>query len=219
MIVMCKVENGDLRDNLLTKKYNPNDKFYNLYLISLQLAAMHKLNLIHGDIHDGNILYLDHATVLLCDFGLCRSADQPSTEIFGVLPYMAPEILRGKPYTTATDIYSFGMIMWEMTSGIPVFNDYIHDSNFAKKVCDGLRPEIIEGTIPEYADLVKKCWDNDPEKRPTVEELKNFFYEWSERYPIEINEEMRTPIPGSYNLFLKDLLCFTNKFILFYFRK
>ncbi|GBB85296.1 hypothetical protein RclHR1_11860003 [Rhizophagus clarus] len=197
MIVMRKIENGSLRMNLFTKKYNPNDKFYNLYLISLQLEAMHKLNLIHGDIHGGNILCLDHATVLFSDFGLCRLADQPNTEntIFGVLPYVAPEILRRKTYTKAADIYSFGMIMWEMTSGSISFHDVPHDAILAIKICQGFRPEIIEGTTPEYAELMKRCWDRDPAERPTAEELKNFFYEWSEKHPIEMDEEMRTPIP------------------------
>ncbi len=48
--------------------------------------------------------------------------DQSLTDIYGVLPFVAPEILRGKPYTSASDIYSFSMIMWEFTSGIPPFS-------------------------------------------------------------------------------------------------
>ncbi|POG73366.1 kinase-like domain-containing protein, partial [Rhizophagus irregularis DAOM 181602=DAOM 197198] len=49
-----------------------------------------------------------------------------TNEIYGVIPYMAPEVLRGKPYTKAADIYSFGIIMWELTSGIPAFNNRPH---------------------------------------------------------------------------------------------
>ncbi len=48
--------------------------------------------------------------------------------------------------------------MWELTSGIPAFNNVPHDYNLALKICQGLRPEMIKGTMPEYAELMKQCW-------------------------------------------------------------
>ena len=54
---------------------------------------------------------------------------------------MAPEVLRGKPYTKAADIYSFGTIMWEFSSGIPAFNNVTLDYNLWD-----LRTEIVEST-------------------------------------------------------------------------
>ena len=70
-----------------------------------------------------------------------------------VLPYIAPEVLCGKPYTKAADIYSFGIIMWEMTSGVLAFHNIPHDLNLSLDICKGIRPEIIEGTMPEYVEL------------------------------------------------------------------
>ncbi len=46
--------------------------------------------------------------------------------------------------------------MWEMTSGIPAFNNVPHDFNLSLNICQGLKPNIIEGTMPEYAELMKK---------------------------------------------------------------
>src|SRR3954469_14729005 len=60
MIVMYKLPFGSLRNNLLVSKYNPNDKFGNLFDILMQLEAIHKLNLIHGDFHNGNLLCLKY---------------------------------------------------------------------------------------------------------------------------------------------------------------
>ena len=149
----------------------------------MQLEGIHKLNLVHGDFHNGNML-CDNNSVncYISDLGLCRPANQPNTknDIYGVLPYIAPEVLRGKPCTKAADIYSFGIIMWEMTSGVSAYHNIPHDLNLSLNVCRGIRPEIIEGTMPEYVELMKRCWDNDPEKRPTANELKLIFSKWDE---------------------------------------
>ena len=188
---------------MLIKKYDPNDNFDNLFGISSQLKVIHNLNLVHGDFHNGNLLCGTYDILVISDLGLCRPVNQHNikNDIFGVLPYMAPEVLRGKPYTKAADIYSFGIIMWEMTSGVPAFHNIPHDLNLSLNICRGIRPEIIEGTMPEYVELMKRCWDNDPEKRPTANELSKIFNEWHKKYPMERDEEKRIPVPGNYGYF------------------
>ena len=61
-------------------------------------------------------------------------------DIYGVLPYITPEVLRGEPYTKAADIYSFGIMMWEMTSGVPAFHNISHDFNLSLDICRGNIP-------------------------------------------------------------------------------
>ncbi|GBB89283.1 hypothetical protein RclHR1_15990003 [Rhizophagus clarus] len=121
-----------------------------------------------------------HAIAYISDFGLSQPVDKPnkSNEIYGILPYIAPEVLRGKPYTKAAYIYSFGIIMWEMISGVPGFNDVPQYFNLSPRICRGLRPKIINDTEPEYIELMKRCWDEDPGKRPTAEELFECFKNW-----------------------------------------
>ncbi|POG77259.1 kinase-like domain-containing protein, partial [Rhizophagus irregularis DAOM 181602=DAOM 197198] len=92
---------------------------------------------------------------------------------------MAPEILRKKSYTPASDIYSFSMIMWEFTSGIPPFSHKAHDHHLILSICkEGRRPEIIKNTPKCYIDLMKKCWDLDPSNRPTIIMLEYTISEW-----------------------------------------
>ncbi|RGB28390.1 kinase-like domain-containing protein [Rhizophagus diaphanus] len=109
---------------------------------------------------------------------------------------MAPEVLRGKSYTPASDIYSFSMIMWEFTSGVPPFNNRAHDIQLGLTICKGERPEIIENTPQCYVDLMKKCWNEDPLKRPSSEEVYDIIKEWV--YPSDevenINEELKCSI-------------------------
>ncbi|RIA87122.1 kinase-like domain-containing protein [Glomus cerebriforme] len=91
---------------------------------------------------------------------------------------MAPEVLRNKPYTSSSDIYSFSMIMWEFTSGIPPFNNKAHDYQLILDICDGKRPEIIKNTPKCYIELMKKCWDSDPFKRPNIIDLEIIITQW-----------------------------------------
>src|ERR1051325_376015 len=180
----------------MIKKYNTHDRYRILYGAAESLSILHECNLVHGDFHSGNLLLSDDITVFISDFGLSKPADQPtkSKEIYGVLPYIAPEVLRGKPYTKAADIYSFGIIMWEMTSGIPAFNNVPHDFNLSLRICKGLRPKTIEGTDVEYAELMVRCWNNDPNKRPTAEELYEYYFEeWEEKFPYS---RERIHVPG-----------------------
>src|SRR5690349_13677147 len=94
---------------------------------------------------------------------------------------MAPEILRGNQYTKAADIYSFGIIMNELMSEEIPYNDIPHDHILVVKICKGLRPKISEDTPKLIANLIIKCWDAEPENRPTAKELRpillKYFYE------------------------------------------
>ncbi|RIB17637.1 kinase-like domain-containing protein, partial [Gigaspora rosea] len=93
----------------------------------------------------------------------------------GVLPYIAPEVLDKNPYTKETDIYSFGIIMWEILYGKPVPFDQKSELQFQLQVCNGLRPHIYENTASCYTNLMKKCWNMDPKKRPTAKAIYDTF--------------------------------------------
>ena len=79
--------------------------------------GIHKKDYIHHDLHSGNIFSYNIYVSEIGDLGLCqqlKEKDDDTNEIFGVIPYLAPEVLSGKPYTKKSDIYSFGMIMWSI---------------------------------------------------------------------------------------------------------
>ncbi|EXX62850.1 Ack1p [Rhizophagus irregularis DAOM 197198w] len=166
--IMSYAKKGCLRKCLSDIiKFKWQEKLQLLKKIVLGLKVIHESNLTHGDFHDG-----------LCKpVNDLQDSDNKIKEIYGVLPYMAPETLRQKPYTPASDIYSFSMIMWEFTSGIPPFNHVAHDHHLILSVCEGKRPEIIENTPKCYIDLMKKCWDSDSSNRPTITMLEDIISE------------------------------------------
>ena len=86
---------------------------------------------------------------LICDLGLSQPANNTlsNNEIYGVIPYIAPEILKGSKFSKESDIYSMGMIMWELTTGCKPFANIEHDTDLIYRIIDGKRPEITNDTL------------------------------------------------------------------------
>ncbi|GBC10591.1 hypothetical protein RclHR1_09760001 [Rhizophagus clarus] len=177
VIVMDYYDLGDLKSYISKDFYNVSwiDKLYILEDTICGLINFHNLNIIHKDIHNGNILLKNvnsSKEAVLCDFGISKSALEADDEtVYGKTPYVAPEILNGQKYTTASDIYSLGMIMWELMTGRSPFWDHDHDEILTFKIIDGARPPIITNAPRGYIELMGECWHPNPEKRPTANEL------------------------------------------------
>ena len=126
----------------------------------------------------------------ITDLGLCGPVDdEESKKIYGIVSYIAPELLRGKnntKNTKETDIYSVGMLMWEIFSGHPPFDDRAHNHKLIFDICEGLRPPTLPKMPVDYVEMMQKCWDTDPSKRPTIDELWDFsFNKLKEIYETE----------------------------------
>src|SRR5207245_9333779 len=131
-------------------------------------------NAIHRDLHSGNILFKQiDPRFFISDLGFCGPVDKPPTNIYGNLPYIAPEVMDGKGYTFKSDIYSVGMLMWEISSGQPPFINHENDYELAMKIVNGMRPKIVPGTPLIYKKLMEQCWDADSTKRPNSKTLEN----------------------------------------------
>jgi serine/threonine protein kinase len=94
------------------------------------------------------------------------------------MPYIAPEVLNGEAYTSSSDIYSFGVVMAELSSGKPPFYNKKHNLSLALAICNGLRPEFGKGTPEIYKKLAHRCMNANPNQRPTVEELYLIIFFW-----------------------------------------
>jgi serine/threonine protein kinase len=104
-----EIEKNDSEIANLEDKLSIEKKVNQLLHIVQGLKDIHQKNLVHRDFHTGNILKgIEQTSCLITDLGLCKTVDQITREekIFGVLPYVAPEVLQGQPYTQAADIYS-----------------------------------------------------------------------------------------------------------------
>src|SRR6185436_812759 len=135
--------------------------------IAISLGRIHKQNIMHRDLHSGNILYTNNIWNI-SDLGLSGPVNKQLDSIYGNLPYIAPELFCKRNYTTKSDVYSLGIIMWEMITGETPFSDHKFNSNsdFALAIINGYRPKIYKYIPYEYATLMKQCWDANPDNRP-----------------------------------------------------
>ncbi|CAB4428527.1 unnamed protein product [Rhizophagus irregularis] len=185
MIIMPYYDLGDLTHYITKDFYNTRwrTKLEKLSDIARGLTQIHELNIIHRDFHSGNIFssqvqyayekyFLNYTAI--GDLGISKSATESGDdkENYGIIPYMAPEIFQEQKYTKASDIYSFGMIMWELMTGRRPFWDRNHDIELIINICDGLRPPIVTNAPKDYIELMKECWHSDPKKRPTATNIE-----------------------------------------------
>src|SRR5689334_7548588 len=128
------------------------------------LKDIHRKKLVHHDFHSGNIIvdkfeYLNECKIT--DLGLSKPVDEVEKggTIYGRMPYVAPEVLNGKSYTQTSDVYSLGMIMYEILTGRPPFANVEHDINLALTICQGIRPQFPKQVkYPQLlVDLITKC--------------------------------------------------------------
>jgi serine/threonine protein kinase len=183
IIVLYYAEGGNfinwMNVNENFKYFSWKKKLRTLYFIARGLNEIHKKKMVHHDFHTGNILFNTSSMeeyvnrIYISDMGSCKKVyDNNQNKIYGVMPYVAPEVLRGKPYTQAADIYSFGMVMYFVATGRQPFDNCAHDHILALDICEGIRPELNESEVPQsYIDLMKECWNSNPNNRPNSTEL------------------------------------------------
>ncbi|CAG8570265.1 3139_t:CDS:2 [Paraglomus occultum] len=177
-----------------------------VYNIAHALMDIHNLKLIHGNLHSGNVLRDCNGSqgfTYITDVGnyspptkenewAITFADLPflsSPEpLYGVLPYTAPELLHGAPRTEHSDVYSFGMIMYEIAAGVPPFSFRAHNHALAADVCRGLRPEIPVNTPKCYVKLMIQCLDADPSRRPNIREIEKTLMSWGWHMGLNQNQ-------------------------------
>ncbi|RIA96743.1 kinase-like domain-containing protein [Glomus cerebriforme] len=166
MLVMSEMDT-DLR-KYLRQNHNQltwKERVKIIFLLVTSLYYIHKENAIHGDLHSGNVLYSElNDDWCIGDLGFCGLPGKSSKYLCGNLPYIAPEVIKGKEYTFKSDIYSVAMLMWEISSGQPPYINYEHDNNLAINIVNGMRPKVVFGTPLIYKNIMKQCWDADPLK-------------------------------------------------------
>lgn len=173
--------NGSLKQ-FLQKKDRTIDRRKRLIIAmdaAFGMEYLHEKNIVHFDLKCENLLVNmrdPHRPVCkIGDLGLSKVKQRTlvSGGVRGTLPWMAPELLSGKSnmVTDKIDVYSFGIVMWELLTGEEPYADIHCASIIGGIVNDSLRPQIPTWCDPEWKSLMESCWASDPTQRPSFAEV------------------------------------------------
>ncbi len=195
-IVMEYVPGRDLRRLLDEEAPLSAERAARLFLhIARAVAAIHDRHLIHRDLKPSNIIVTPTERVKIADFGIARMpGERPHGDVWGTPAYVAPEVLRGVPPTPAADVYSLGIILYEMLAGRHPF-DAIGAHAMAEAHLSQIPPPITTfnpHVPPGLARFVGRLLEKAPHNRP---EDARAVVEWLERY-LDASTQTTRPLTG-----------------------
>lgn len=157
------------------EQWDDTQKLITLYGIASGMAFLHSNAILHRDLTPSNILFDGLLFPKICDFGL--SKEKKSYIKYNILPkgsplYMAPEIFDSCNFSKASDVYSFAIIAYQIICDEKPIKFPENPQKLMKRVMKGKR-YIFECQVGKsYRNLIKNCWNQDPTKRLTFEQIK-----------------------------------------------
>ena len=163
-----------LHDNPRELSLGPTELSVIAYGIANGMAFLHSRDIVHRDLKPQNVLLDENLLPIIADFGSARSfanVEGGLTGAAGTSNYMAPEFIRGADYDEKVDVYSYGMLLYEMLMRETPFGDLEGPQVICAIVIHNSRPAIPSDAPDDVRELIEECWDNDPKMRPTFEEI------------------------------------------------
>ncbi|EQC29266.1 TKL protein kinase [Saprolegnia diclina VS20] len=169
------MQSGALTDLIRQRKPTPIDFFRIAREIAMGMNYLHLCSIMHRDLKSGNVLLDAYGTVKISDFGLsCVLEIGHSSDLTaetGTYRWMAPEVIGHEPYSMKADVYSYGVILWEMIAKEQPFKGMSPIQAAFAVARQQMRPPFPKDTPESLMQLVETCWHQDPAQRPTFAQI------------------------------------------------
>jgi len=140
--------------------------------IATGVAYLHSEQLIHRDIKAANVLLDEHLHVKLADFGISTGFGPEHTAETGTYRYMAPEVIRHQQYDHKCDVYSYGVLLWEVLHRQVPFRTHSPLQAAYAVAMERERPPVaLKSILAPFASVILACWDESPARRPDAAEV------------------------------------------------
>jgi len=130
--------------------------------------------IVHRDLKSSNLLVDESLRIKVADFGLARiKEDNVTMTRCGTPAWTAPEVIRGEHYTESADVYSFGIVMWEVLTGKQPYAG-CNFMNVTINILEGKRPLVPSDCPTDFEQMMTSCWKAKPKKRPSMDDVLKF---------------------------------------------
>ncbi|KAM4807663.1 vascular endothelial growth factor receptor 2 [Rhinophrynus dorsalis] len=207
---LSDVEEEEVSEDLCKSQLSMEDLISYSFQVARGMEYMASRKCIHRDLAARNILLAENNVVKICDFGLARDVyKDPDYVRKGdarlPLKWMAPETIFDRVYTTQSDVWSFGVLLWEIFSlGASPYPGVQIDEDFCRRLKDGTRMRAPDYATVEIYQTMLDCWHGDPQLRPTFSELVDHL---GNVLQVNVQQDGKDYIPLTVSLNIEDDSC------------
>jgi serine/threonine protein kinase len=174
LLILRYADGGNLR-NYLKQNFTTltwDNKIKLAYQITEGIKYLHEKNIILQNLNSNNIV-IHQGEAKVIDFEIAKSETDLYEGVFGVIVYIDPKVLENfsYKYDKKSNIYSLGVLMWELSSGRSPFINEKNGSDLMYHLVNGYREKPISGTPDKYLELYELCWNDNPDLRPSINEV------------------------------------------------
>ncbi|XP_042195844.1 macrophage colony-stimulating factor 1 receptor isoform X1 [Callorhinchus milii] len=200
----CKITDDDVLEAEETLALDMEQLLNISHQVAHGMDFLSSRNCIHRDVAARNVLLTHGRVAKICDFGLARDIMNDSNYVVkgnARLPvkWMAPESIFDCVYTVQSDVWSYGILLWEIFSlGSSPYPDLPVDSRFYKLIRSGYQMSRPVLGTPEMYDVMSQCWHLDPHKRPTFQQIRQMInkqLDWTVEQD-DSTQPLRDELPG-----------------------